>query len=294
MTDWQSALELFDITLNAQGLTTSEGWEIENGRRVKEAYTAVYKIIRAIARALAAADEVPVDDDYILKAILQFVDSFSGVELRLVAGSDVDAPQIYAITNPNGNPITLYNTPTPLLQTDIDADRDYALHTAENLVHEFGHILDFRTGGLMYLDEWFFMRKLFGNFIDCGTKPNGDDDLRSSLLRGFNVNEGWDFNLRQNKLGLAQFGDCYNPLDDQELCDDPTQTKKDELCQELEIERIADMFLFWVYSDDSAYAFTNDDRGEALRIFANGGSWSRGGTSLTTTGFLAWIVQAAE
>jgi hypothetical protein len=54
------------------------------------------------------------------------------------------------------------------------------------------------------------------------------------------------------------------------------------------------MFLFWVYADDPDYAFSGDDRGDALSTFANGGEWARGSTTLTATGFEGWITQIAQ
>lgn len=297
LAEWEAALGLFGISLTvATGLDKNTMWgkgiSPNKGERAREAYTGVTKVIKAIARTYAAADGVPVNDNYRLKAIARFLDSFGGIELRIVAGSDVDQAWIYARTT-NQNLLTIYDHPNPLLQTDIDAGRDYALLTAENLVHEFGHLLDFRTGGAMY-PEWEIIRREFGRFINCGELPNGEADLRSSLLRGFDIGEGWNISFRQNRMTLNEFTDCYNPANDEEMCDDPTQTKKDELCQELEIERIADMFLFWVYRDNPGYAFTSDDRGQALQVFTERGHWTRGTTSLTTTGFSGWIESITE
>ncbi|MEZ4671374.1 MAG: hypothetical protein R3E39_26020 [Anaerolineae bacterium] len=294
LSDWEAALDALSITRTNSGLTPADGWQKDSGIRIKEAYKSVWKIINKIANVFADEDNVTVNDEHKLNAMAQFVASFGNTELRIVAGHSPDIAQIYAIANSTGKIISLYNQPDPLLQDDISAGRNYALHTAENLVHEFGHVLDFRTGNRMYDEEWSFMRKEFGRLIICGTKPNGDPDQRSSLLRGFNVNDGWNIQFRQNKLNLEDFMACYHPSNDTELCDDPTQTKKDELCFELEIERIADMFLFWNYSDDVDYDFTSDDRGQTLYAFANGLEWSRGNTTLTPTGFMGWIIEVGE
>jgi hypothetical protein len=150
-----------------------------------------------------------VDDEYLLQAIALFVDAFGGLELQIVAGNNSVRPATYAITSASGNLITLYNTPNPLLQADVVAGRNYALHTAENLVHEFGHVLDIRTGNIIYPQEWELMRVLFSISRNCGDEQN-PRIVRSQAL-GFDPDIGWDFTLRQNKQPLSEFTGCSNP-----------------------------------------------------------------------------------
>lgn len=288
LADWRNALTSFGVTLSVDSsLNFNMEWGKGGGERAREACTAVQKIISAIARTLAGGSS-QITDEHRLNAILQFGDTFNNVQLNIIPGHDSIA-ETYAKTK-DGNEVNLWNNPSPLLA--VDESRGYPLWTAENLTHEFGHVLQFRAGSNLYT-QWTSMRREFGRFINCGVDQNGNPDNRPSLLRGFDIGDGWNIDLRQNRTPLSGFSDCYKPQNDQELCDDSTQLKKDELCQALEVERLADMFLFWVFADDPDYAFSSDDRGQALSAFSNGGSWSRGSTSLVATGFLGWIEQVS-
>jgi hypothetical protein len=79
-------------------------------------------------------------------AILQFIDTFGETELRIIAGMDDEDETAYAITDPSGQIISLYNNPE---LRAADQARGYPLHTAANLVHEFGHGLSFSLGNEM-------------------------------------------------------------------------------------------------------------------------------------------------
>jgi hypothetical protein len=238
------------------------------------------KIIRAIARELANLDSLPVDNNYLLKGIIQFIETFGGIELKLDIAPGVDHdndpntplqfPTEYALTQ-SKDLIILWANPE-LLAIDEDI-RGYPLHTAQNIVHELGHVFDNRTNSQMY-QEWETIRLNFA-------LEGGD------VLNAIPVETGWDiFANRQNQMDILEFDDCSSVV---------TST----VCAKLERERLADMFLFWVYNDTPGYSFTSDnpstllsDFGIALENFTLGGTWTRtNGTELSSSGFLFWLTQ---
>jgi hypothetical protein len=149
--------------------------------------------------------------------------------------------------------------------------------------------------------EWEDIRLLAGENLNCEPDPSKDPIWIGSISRGFDIDEGWDVDQRQNKQTLDEFvalGKCVKPTD-ADICS--LNPIKDQLCQYLEIERIADMFLFWVYADDPDYDFFTDStdsriasRALALSNFSNGISWTWNSVPLTATGFANWIAQVAE
>jgi hypothetical protein len=78
-------------------------------------------------------------DDNKLRAALLFIDVFGGTELRLEPGTNPNDPNAAASTGiiPSGPVIYLYLT--------VGSNNNH-LHTTENIVHEFGHVLLFRNG----------------------------------------------------------------------------------------------------------------------------------------------------
>jgi hypothetical protein len=137
----QDALTQFDIPLTviSGSLGSDPGWNRGSSERVSEAYRAVYNIIFRIAEKVFSND--------MLLGALQFRRTFGGTELQL-AGQRQSGTTPYAETlNPGGATIFLYIQPTtpPPLRAD-DITRGWVVHTAENIIHEFGHVLVFRNG----------------------------------------------------------------------------------------------------------------------------------------------------
>jgi hypothetical protein len=137
----QDALTQFDIPLTviSSGLGSDPGWNRGNSERVSEAYRAVYNIIFRIAEKVFSND--------MLLGALQFRRTFGGTELQLAVQRQAGATPYAETLNPGGTPIFLYLQPTtpPPLRAD-DIARGWVVHTAENIIHEFGHVLVFRNG----------------------------------------------------------------------------------------------------------------------------------------------------
>jgi hypothetical protein len=143
--DWEDALELFEIQLTVVegGLGPNDtGWD-KDAERVRAAYKAVYRIISRIADASYNND--------LVAGALQFVQTFGVTTLQLtlhrVDEQGIRTSTPYAETqNPGGSIIFLYTDPDPEYLTTPDSNRGYVVHTAENITHEFGHVLVFRNG----------------------------------------------------------------------------------------------------------------------------------------------------
>lgn len=295
----KSAIALFEVTLSvADGLQCTL-WETNNDERITEVYKAIQKTALAIGREMANRDNVALDDNYELLGVLQFIDSFGGLELRIANGMTTDSngnpvlPVGYALTE-NANLILLWDD---AVLRDEDTSRGYPLYTAQNLVHEFGHVLDIRTGNTM-INEWEQMRQEFGELVYCGDDETGNPISKGSATRGFGIQEGWSvFENRENRLDFSDFN-CFIPTDEMVCTDDPN---KDTLCTEMELERIADMFLFWVYSDIVGYQFDINNletrpqtRANALYAFSHGEEWTRNNITLTPSGFLNWVILSGD
>jgi hypothetical protein len=111
------------------------------------------------------------------------------------------------------------------------------LHIPENIVHEFGHVLLDQNRGAMYDDWEVNVRLKFTNTRDA-----------------IGVADGWSNpGLRQNSFAASTFPDCADAS---------------VLCQKFEIERIADLFLFWVYQDNPDYDFDTSNTNSFLRDVA--------------------------
>lgn len=145
---WEDALELFEISLTvvSGGLGSDTGWDRDQ-ERVRAAYKAVYRIIQKIAVGLYSGD--------IVRGVLQFIDTFGGTTLQLTLERTSGTTPYAETQNPGGNIIFLYTAPDTTWRLD-DINRGYIVHTAENITHEFGHVLAFRNGSdnsAMY-QEW--------------------------------------------------------------------------------------------------------------------------------------------
>jgi hypothetical protein len=149
-------------------ITTSEGLAADawSPERIQQAYTAIINIIHSFASQFFGGDN--------LFGLIQFMETFGGVEIQLKEGSDGGGGN-YARTSPDGTIIYLYTAPSILLQTDLDrcaaglgkadvtsaecASAGYTLHSAENIVHEFGHVLAFQLAGEV-VSTWDKLRNL--------------------------------------------------------------------------------------------------------------------------------------
>ncbi len=204
LTQWQTALDLLQITLtvSSSGIGGDAGWSRDEDR-VKNAYISVYQIISRLSALL---------DNDTGQAILLFLDAFGGVSLQLTQ-ERISGQTPYAETeNPGGNIIFLYLDPDTE-RTQADIDRGYIVHTPANIIHEFGHVLVFRSGGNSsgIFQEW---QNTFWSFIS-----------------DFDTNQGWaggadgsDFKALANRARRADVVDGVLTAD------------------ELENERIANLF----------------------------------------------------
>jgi hypothetical protein len=236
-------------------------------QRVENAYSAVYRMITTIGNQMFGGDS--------LLGALQFKRTFRGTRLNLV--QDVLSTGALAITGISDK------VPDPQNQPDTSTINLYTgttgadIHTSPNIVHEFGHVLLDQNRGAMYLD-WENIRI---NFVSA--------NLRDAI----GVNDGWSTpGLRQNTFPATQFSACSDP---------------NSLCQEFEIERIADMVLFWVYQGDPGYTFDINNGNSFIKdaaiamqnyVTTDGAEWTRtvGGTpiALTSQGTRHWLENAAS
>jgi hypothetical protein len=203
----QQGLERFGVALTVGGTLTSADWTQDRLNQAKEA-------IRAIIAAMSR------DGDWLSGALL-FMTAFGGTEIRLTNQErqcDPPTPPEDCITpyaeteNPGGRIIYLYTEPEAD-RTQADIDRRYVVHTAANIVHEFGHTLAFRHGSdasEIYL-EWQQIWQLISDFnTDLGW-ANGLESLQNRST------------IEDVEAGLIERN-------------------------ELEHERIANMFEAWVYN----------------------------------------------
>jgi len=195
--------------------------------------------------------------------------------------------------------MTLWLDPVPVIE-EARISPGVPLHTADNLIHEFGHILDLRVAsvnGNLYAD-WEAIRIDFSRRTAnwCFVQEDGTEVYGTSSERGFTLTEGFvdGDTKRQNRQPRSDFsGACGEQLTDSEICSSPTLADN-SLCQEFEIERIADMFLYWVRD----YGFTPapDRRGPAMDAYVNGMTYVRSSDNVTVApaGFFSWMATVAE
>jgi len=257
-----------EICLKADSsVTVGNGWDLN--QRVENAYEAVYRMIITIGNQMFSGDS--------LLGALQFKRTFRGTRLNLV--QNVLSSGAFAITGiadkvpdpqnqPDTSTINLYTTTTGA-----------RIHEAPNIVHEFGHVLLDQNRGAMYLD-WESIRLNFNN--------NG------SIRDAMTITDGWlPPDQRENRFEVSEFPECSTVLG--------------APCQKLEIERIADMFLYWVYQLDSAYKFDTNSSNTYIKDVAmafqnyvktEGAAWTRtiGGSTinLTSQGMRVWLENAAS
>jgi hypothetical protein len=212
-------------------------------------------------------------------ALALFEEVFSGTELRLVSGSNPENPEAAAVTSEDGSTISLFLGP-----------QDARIHSRRNILHEFGHVILAQSevlGGPQMVDEWTSIR-----------------------------NEIWAGNLAQIRFetneGFETPGALQNP---ETYAAHRVQNDRGDwvlvgiTATELEEERIAEMFLYWV---DQALRFTviaeSEDpdiqrhlinQGTAMQIYAYGGQGRLVDVlgrpiDIESQGFLAWIQEVAN
>lgn|GEM_PF-1707287 len=133
---YKTALDLFEILLApAEDLSDPNKWG--NLQRLQNAYGAVRNIIVKIATEFSGGSSPT--NDHKLHAALLFIDAFGGTELRIEPSANPNDPDAAASTDilPRGPVIYLYLT--------VGSNTNH-IHTVENIVHEFGHVLVFRNG----------------------------------------------------------------------------------------------------------------------------------------------------
>jgi len=243
-------LATFGVTLTiGEGLSEDDWTEA----RMVQASIAVRDIINAIS------------DDWVIGAI-QFMEAFGGTEIQLIDGPYTEEPSAAASTKmvddrPSGTTpvIYLYTRPT-------GASSDF-VHSPENIVHEFGHVLVFRHNDIY--EEW---------------------QLLWILISEFDTDMGWS--------------DGIDSLQNQSTLEDFYSGEISRL--KLEHERVANMFEAWVY-DRKPDVNANSEEVRQLRaawvmwIFMYGGCPETViNTTLTLeeqpcgTGFLNWIEQFGD
>jgi hypothetical protein len=241
--------DYFGLILTESG--TSATWE---GNRLLNLLEAVRQIVERIAATLY-------EDNIAFGAIL-FRESFGGVTFQLTGGYFSEENQeALASTSPGGDIIYLYMGPL----------RSGETHSAENIIHELGHSVAFRTS--MYA-EWEPIRVRFSREIPIIVNEVATTVI--STLEGFGVTEGWREeyqSLRQNTYDYTQFAACRN-------------LSHESICQEVEEERLADMFLAWVSVGDP---FDNSERGIAMRSFVEGSRYTRQRLDVDLLGMAEWI-----
>jgi hypothetical protein len=133
---YKDALDLFEIILApVEDLDDTNRWA--NVQRLQNAYKAVQNTINKIATEFAGGSS-PTNDNK-LRAALLFIDVFGGTEFRLEPGSNPDNPNSAASTG------IIASGPVIYLYLTVGSNTNH-LHTTENIVHEFGHVLVFRNG----------------------------------------------------------------------------------------------------------------------------------------------------
>jgi hypothetical protein len=262
------------------GMKADEG----NGIRVEEVYGAITAIINKLASEYAAG--ATVTDAHRFEAILLFQDAFGGVNLILTDGSNLVNAQAYATTNSTTS-MTLWLDPVPVIE-EARISPGVPLHTANNLIHEFGHILDIGVG--LYAD-WEPIRQRFAGVSPnaCYSDENGDPVFTISAEKGFEYEDGFqNTDQRENKTPRADYSDCSWSYEYDDICDNRGSGLPQEyrICQTYEVERVTDAFLYWI----RGYGFATDRHGLALESYANGGVFE----GLEPSGFWENIQSLAE
>lgn len=193
--------EKFNITLESDSsITSGNGWD--KPERVEQAYTAVVRIVNAISQKLYRGDTII--------SALQFKRTFGGTHLRLIP---LPITSGAASTNMADRIPDPGNTPdTPVIEMYIGSDQTY-VHSAENITHEFGHVIVLRNGGdnsAMY-KEW-----------DDSWNGISASGIGQFISPPFAPGEGWGSNASRLQNVMPYTG------------------------SDLENERIANMFEAWV------------------------------------------------
>jgi hypothetical protein len=262
--DYRGVLEFIGVVFE-----TDEGVDWDDNR-----LTEAYNAILAIARSLDDNDNTV--DVFPLFGAIQFLESFGGTILHLVNGPNPENLNAAATTTPAERGIVIY------FYTQVGSSTNH-IHTRDNIIHEFGHVVELLTNNSMY-NEWEQIRIQFsreGQTVD----------------QGFTLDEGWgtDFEYRQNRIPLT----TTNPETGEVTYNFQDCTDVNSLCQEYEIERIADMFLFWVIAehefDTQNTRIDIQERALAMENFTRGIGWTRqNGTVLSSRGFRYWAEQIAN
>jgi hypothetical protein len=275
-TQKRATLALYGICLEAvPEISLGNGWD--NDERVNQAYLAVYNIIKALEHTMYA-------DSDTLGAILQFIQTFGGTRLRIIAGGPCSGAA--AITGMLDEQINGTTVSVPVIQL-YAAVKDGSeaclpivgfVHSAANIVHEFGHVLLDLTEGAFYQD-WEQVRVNFS---------------RGNLRDSIGIDDGWGSpNNRENRFDSDDFGtECADV---------------NSLCLKFEVERVADLFLYWIYQNlpnlPSGFTFDTQnadsfiaDVAEAFQNFLSGGTWTREVSgvpqTLSAQGLVHWITES--
>jgi len=252
--DKESALLRFGLTLAPDSAT----WQSDNGQRIQNAYQAVINIINRISSELFCSDTV--------LGAMQFKQNFNGTELQIVQGSnpnDAAAAASTGIVDRDGvliPVIYLYTMPT---------NSPNHIHTPENIIHEFGHVLVFRNGqdnSAIYM-EWtqsftqyispFDPEDGWGaNAINLQNRSTTDKEqerianMFEAWVKGYTPDLVYDPNspagqrLHRAYWALWSFMTATPPPYDPTALDDPTKTVWIDLTRQ--VRPVGSGILYWI------------------------------------------------
>lgn len=249
------------LTVTGENLT-DDNWTEE---RIRAAYDAVIAIIDRIA------DESQIDK---LFELMIFKEVFGGVTITLFEGNFGD--DSYASTSDDGNTIFLYTQPTVFLESDLErcgerfgienplyadcVSRDFVVHSARNIIHEFGHVL-------------------LNRYDESGFFASWDQAIRI-FIDPFDTSDGWTGN---------QFDDLQNNSEQSDV----NEGRMSQI--QLENERIANMFEAWVLEIEPQINSTDPDearRAWAMWTFMTGDCPPADiNVPCSSMGFIDWIKQ---
>jgi len=176
-----------------------------------------------------------------------FVQTLKGFEIEIRGG---ELPSGGCAATPSGTKISLYN---------CNPDDPW---TRNNFIHECGHILIHRSGGI--LENWRSIQQQFDEAVQ--------NDILFDMPR-------IGFNLRENVLTIS--------IEDYQA---KTETEQDLYRTTRLTEDVADMFLNWV-----AGGFPNDEVGNRRREFVQGiTSIFEDGTRIENIGMAGWAIRAGQ